>query len=538
MPGPMQLRVARSRAGAILVIALWMTLAALSHAPQARAAMATPMDVRPDSALVETLRHMEGTPLRLDEAIEAALSEATDVRDAQGVLQAARGAMRRERGAFDPELFADVTRSSTAQAKTSLFASGLDKQTEVSAGVGLRLPVGTELKASLETTRLETDALLALLNPEYSTAGKLEFTQPLLRGFGPSTWKDLSGARRDYESARARYDDAVLAMRTRVERTYWDLYAAVRDYGVALLVRDGATALVKEADTRARAGIVGPGQVATARVFLAEQEQTVLDREERLDGVSDELGSLMGRRPEADRVRFLATDEPPENFTVEPLDSLLARAYAQNLGLRAAERDVAAARVRARGAKWDMLPTLDVFGSIGGNGLAGRRLVVPFAGDTLVADPGLEGGFGDTWARVRNRDFPTWSAGVRLSVPIGFRAGAGEHERLRGELLRTEQGYLATRRTLEAQVRAGYREFSHAQKRVEAARSGADASMQQVRIGLLEFRAGRSTAFELVRLAADLAAAQQRFSQALVRAAKSAADLRRLTSGGGSPGNR
>jgi outer membrane protein TolC len=517
----------------VLVVAI-ATLAA----PQARAAAVTAMDVRPDSALAEALRHMEGTPLHLEKAIEAALLEATDVRDAQGALRAAHGAMRRERGAFDPELFADVTRSSSAQSKTSLFDTGLNRQTAVSAGVGVRLPVGTELKASLQTTRFETDALLALLNPEYSTSGKLEVTQPLLKGFGPSAWKDLSGARRDYESARARYDDAVLAMRTQVERVYWDLYAAVRDYGVTLVVRDGAAALVKEAETRARAGIVGPGQVANARVFLAEQEQDALDREEKLDAVSDQLGSLMGRRPEGERVRFLAVDEPPEDFTLEPLDTLLTRAYGQNLVLKAAERDVAAARVRAQGAKWDMLPSLDVFGSIGGNGLAGRGRTVVFAGDTLAADPGLEGGFGDTWARVRNRDFPTWSAGVRLSVPIGFRSGAGEHERLMGELERTEQRYLSTRRTLEEQVRAGYREFSHAQKRVEAARSGADASLEQVRIGLLEFRAGRTTAFELVRLAADVAAAQQRYSDALVRAAKAAADLRRFTSGGGSAGNR
>lgn len=520
------------------VTALAVVLTSALAAPRAQGAPGTAMDVRPDSALAETLRHLEGAPLRLEDAVQSALTQATDVRDAQGALQAARGAMRRERGAFDPELFADVTRSSRSQPKTTIFDTGLDRETAVSAGLGVRLPVGTELKASLQTTRFETDALLALLDPEYSTSGKLEITQPLLKGFGPSAWKDLSGARRDYEAALAKYDDAVVAMRTRVERTYWDLYAAVRDYGVAVVVRDGAAALVKEAETRGRAGIVGPGQVANARVFLAEQEQVVLDREEALDSVSDQLGSLMGRRPEAERVRFLPTDEPPEEFTVEPLDTLLARAYERNLSLKAAERDVAAARARARGAKWDMLPTLDLFGSIGGNGLAGQGRTVIFAGDTLTADPALEGGFGDTWARVRNRDFPTWSAGVRLSVPIGFRAGAGEHERLTGELQRAEQRYVSTRRTLEEQVRAGYREFSHAQRRVEAARTGADASLEQVRIGLLEFRAGRTTAFELVRLAADLAASQQRFSEALVRAAKSAADLRRLTSGGGGASNR
>ena len=55
--------------------------------------------------------------------------------------------------------------------------------------------------------------------------------------------------------------------------------------------------------------------------------------------------------------------------------------------------------------------------------------------------------------------------------------------------------------------------------------------MKKVRIGLIEFQNGRTTAFELVRLGADFAVAQQRYSQAMVRSAKAATHLRQLTSG-------
>ena len=57
------------------------------------------------------------------------------------------------------------------------------------------------------------------------------------------------------------------------------------------------------------------------------------------------------------------------------------------------------------------------------------------------------------------------------------------------------------------------------------------AAQEQVRIGLIDFYNGRTTAFELVRLGADFATAQQRYSQALVRTAKAAAILKQLTSG-------
>jgi outer membrane protein TolC len=119
-----------------------------------------------------------------------------------------------------------------------------------------------------------------------------------------------------------------------------------------------------------------------------------------------------------------------------------------------------------------------------------------------------------------------------VSVPIGFRAGSGDHQRRRAEADIAEQRAIATRRSLEERVRAAYRELEHASKRMDAAQSGVLASLEQTRIGLIEFRNGRTTAFELTRVAADLATAQQRYSQALVRTAKAYADLRRLTSEG------
>jgi outer membrane protein TolC len=86
-------------------------------------------------------------------------------------------------------------------------------------------------------------------------------------------------------------------------------------------------------------------------------------------------------------------------------------------------------------------------------------------------------------------------------------------------------------------VRAQYRELERGQKRLEIATRGVAASIKQVEIGTLEYRNGRTTAFEIVRLAADLATAQQRYSDALVRTARAAAVLRQLT-GGWYPGNK
>ncbi len=121
--------------------------------------------------------------------------------------------------------------------------------------------------------------------------------------------------------------------------------------------------------------------------------------------------------------------------------------------------------------------------------------------------------------------------GLQLTVPIGFRSRSGEYQRLRAEVVRAEQQYLAAENSLEEEVRANHRALMNGTERLEIAKKGVAAAQEQVRIGLIEFRNGRTTAFELVRLGADFAAAQNRYSEALVRTAKAAAFLKLLTSG-------
>jgi outer membrane protein TolC len=310
-----------------------------------------------------------------------------------------------------------------------------------------------------------------------------------------------------------------------VTTTYWDLYASERDLAVQRLIAERAEAFLDEASRRADVGLVGPSEVATARVFLSEQQLNELDGEERLDEVSDRLVSLLGRGPD-DESRFHPTSEPPADMTVESVDALIGRALAWNGELRAARRDVEARRAEADGARWNAFPTLDVVGSIGGNGLDGKGRAVDFGDTTIVID--ADGGLGEAVKQAVTGDFPLWSVGVTLEVPIGFREGRGERDRLNAEVERAEQQAIEIERTLQEDVRARHRELRHGLRRLELAREGVDASLDQVRIGTIEYENGRTTAFELVRLGADLATAQERYSDALVRTAKAAAELRRL----------
>jgi outer membrane protein TolC len=511
------------------LVAILSAFAAGSPAGAQRDSGAIALD--PDSALVEMLRRIEGDPLTLDRAIGLALENATSVRDARAALAAAEGALLTEKGAFDPELFVDVTTASTETPSSSPFARPdviEDRETTTSAGARILLPIGTEIEASMEARRVDTNSEFTAIDPEYRADGRVEIRQPLLKGFGPGTAGPKAAAGRDRESARAGYRNAELLTRSQVETTYWELYAAERDLAVQRLIVERANALLEQARVRERAGLVGPNEVSNARVFLAEQRLAAFDREERLDSISDALASLLGIRP-AGAPRFRPTDEPPNEFRVDPVDALLDRTFQNNAALKAAERSLEALSARATGAGWNALPALDLVGSIGGAGLSGSGREVIFGSDTLRTD--VDGGYGDALDQALGRDFPSWSVGVELSFPFPLREGRGERNRLRAEVERARQRVASIRRSLEEEVRASHRELMNSRERLEIAREGVAASLEQVRIGIIEYDNGRTTAFELVRLGADLASAQQRLSEAFVRAARAAAVLQYLTAG-------
>ncbi len=513
----------------LAVIAFVSRLAIAQETPST-AQMPTPSwETSPDSMLAAALRTIEGAPISLDEAMNQALAGATSAKEAEARLADARGALMHERGAFDPELFANWTRTSDDQLGSSVF-SGADTlktdQTTANGGVRMRLPFGTEVSAGVEVTKLESNSELAALMPEYDANGVLRVRQPLLKGFGPAAGGELSATKQEYSGARESYRDAIAALKTEVETTYWDLSASEQDLGVRIAIRSMAEALLQVAKLRNAAGLVGPNQIANARVFLAEQVQAVIDGEERLDAVSDRLATLMGTRANG-APRYRASTDPPASFATPSEEEALALAMEASPELKASELNLRAAEARARAAKWDALPTLDLEGSLGGNGLSGRPRDIVFGGDTLRTS--VDGDRGEAISQALGRDFPTWSVGLTLSLPIGLRADRGDRMRAEATRRLAEQSYIATRRSLEERVRAACRELEHGAARLEAAREGIDASLEQVRIGRIEYRNGRTTAFELVRLGADLASAQQRYSTALVRTASAAAELRRLT---------
>ena len=487
--------------------------------------------VPPDSTIDQVLQDMSGEFIELETAIARALENATAVKDAEANLAFARAAVSSERGSFDPEAFVSANRSRSESPTASPFSGAsvlINRTGSAQAGIRSTLPFGTSLEASMVGTRTETNSAFTALNPQYDSFGRLSFTHPLLAGGGSAATASLNASRHLEDAAVALLNDTVINVTATVQELYWDLYAAERNYAVQRIILSQARALLNEADLRARAGLVGPSQVENAKVFLAEQELAVLDRDEDLDRISDALVVLVGSRPE-DARRYRPTEDPPPAFPVVATGELIELALSSNEGLNSLQEGIRAAEVELKAERRNRLPTVDLVGSLSGAGLSGAGRDVIFGSDTLRTTN--TGDFVDALRQAARLDFPSWEVGVNVRIPLTGRSRNSGEARQRAEVDRLQARYDEAKRLIEQEVRRNHRALQLGADRLRIAQRGVTASQEQVRIGLIAYRNGQTTAFEIVRLGADLAAAQRRFSQALVRNAKAIAALQRLTSG-------
>ena len=509
-----------SPGGALCLVTL------LLLAPSARAAE-TPAASEPDTSYLAGETATPTLGLTLEQAQRLGADNSPSARAAAAGLRSARGARMSEAANFDPVLLLSGERNDVESPVSSPFAGSQLRTRTTSGGLAWLSPIGTRLDLGLERIRLETDAPFSTLPTERRAHARIDFVQPLWKGFGPAATRGgLRAAERELEAAREALAAATFDLAADVENAYWELFADEHRLAVRRLLRQRAAVFLRDQVLRGRAGVVGPGAVAIARTFLADQETALLDARLRAAATADRLAELMGLRPEGGEA-WRTLDQPPAPLPVEPMGPVLARALDANPSLRAARADSAAARARERRAATNAWPSIEAFGGYGASGLSGIGRQIVFGTDTVGTV--FDRGFGDAWDQVSGRDYPEWSFGLRIRTTVGWRADRGEHQRQLGQYERAREALRARRLALESAVLAAHREAELSQQGLDAALTLVAAAEEQARIARLEYQSGRGTAYDLVNFEADLAGARLREVEVRVRIARAATELRRLT---------
>ena len=126
------------------------------------------------------------------------------------------------------------------------------------------------------------------------------------------------------------------------------------------------------------------------------------------------------------------------------------------------------------------------------------------------------GGYQKSWGQVFGFDFPTWSLGLTVQVPLGNRAADAQlaqakivAERLRTQMTRTQQSVIV-------EVRGSLEVIAMQKQSLDAAHLTTQLSEEQLEAQNARYEAGFSSDFELLRYQRDFVDAKVRELRALI----------------------
>lgn len=421
---------------------------------------------------------------------------------------------------LDPVLTSNARWSHTSTPQTSAFITGTNAMISRndSAGVGLQQGFLTGTIASLNMSNqwLSTNNRSADFNPATSSSLGITITQHLLQGFGRAVnSRQIQIARNNREISDLTFKNQVITTVSAVINLYWDLVSFNEDVRVKKQALALAGKLYNDNKKQVEIGTLAPIEIVRAEAEMAARQQDLTISETQVLQQETILKNTLSRNglasPAVADAHIIATDriQMPEVEPVKPIQDLVATALAARPELAQSRMQVTNQQITLRGDRSALRPTLDAVVSVNNNGLAGNPSTLPIVPDrTRSQDPFFVGGYGAVLSQLFTRNFPDYSAGFSLNIPIGNRAAQAD---MINDQLTLRQQELGLRR-LENQVRVDVQNavigVQQAHARYQAAVKARVLQEQTLDAEEKKFALGASTMYNVILAQRDLATAR------------------------------
>ena len=271
------------------------------------------------------------------------------------------------------------------------------------------------------------------INPYTSGSLDLQITQNLLQGFGSAVnTRNIRVQKNNLKVSDLQFKQQVITTVAAVLNLYWDLVSFEEDVkarrqGVSTsqqLLEDNrkqvASGSLAEIEiTRAEAQLYASQQDLTIAQTNLMQQETVLKNALVRNGVAEAGLAGMHIVP-LDKIAIPAT-EPSR-----PIEELVAEALSKRPEIEQAKTNLESNQMNLVGIKNSLKPSLQAFAEMTNNGLTGDLTALG------AAQPGigyLAGGYGNLLGQIFRRNYPNYSAGFSLNIPLRNRAAQARSAR-------------------------------------------------------------------------------------------------------------
>lgn len=431
--------------------------------------------------------------LSLERTVMLALARNPDLRVAE-LGPAVAGAFELvERGAFDPEVFADASLGTeelveSARATGEQFPVRGDTR-EVIAGVRQSLPSGTDVELSVSQDRSASNRAPT----QESARVGLTVTQSLLRGFGPAA--NLARVRQaELETEASQYElrGFVEALLADAERAYWQYLLAGRRIAIFERSLEFARTQADEASQRVEVGVLPRSELAAFEVEVAVREQALIDaRAEKATSRLELLrlvGALGGRGADSIDREVIATTMPEaEAAPIDDVDDRVALARLIRPDLAESRLRLEQNRLEVIATRRGLLPRLDVFVALGKTGFADS--------------------FGQSVDNLSDETFDA-TVGVRFSQSLGRLVARGEQRAAMASRQQAAAAVANLEQLVSYDVRVALNEVERARQQISASATTRRLQARTAEAERDRFEAGAGTSLLVAQAQRDLLEAE------------------------------
>ncbi|HEY8850261.1 MAG TPA: TolC family protein, partial [Thermoanaerobaculia bacterium] len=454
--------------------------------------------------------------LSLDDAIKTTMVRNVGISLQRYDYLMAGQSLRGSYGIFDWFTNADLAEQSTKSPTISTFQSSGGKSTIVDLGLSQLVPTGGTYTVGLNNSRATTIGGGTLVNPAFRSNLALGATQPLLRNFGVDvTRRGINIARNTLGINREAFRGVLMDTAVTVEQSYLDLVYARQFVDVVkealFLARDQA----RITQIRIDVGASAPLDILQPQVQIATEDEALIAAVASVRDAEDQLRALMHLDPEDWDRPIIPTD--PVGYT--PVNVNAETAVAQALNLRPELRELqlatASRRIDYTYARNQVLPRLDLNLNYGAAGLGGTTAGI----DPVTGQPTgtiNSTGFPHALNQVFGNNFPSWTVGFTVGVPVTNIGARAEAKRAEYDWAFARANEEQTRQTIIVQVRKTVRDIDTNAKEIAASRAALDAAAKNLDAERRRYENGMSTNFQVLQIQQQLSDARVREIQALV----------------------
>jgi outer membrane protein len=453
--------------------------------------------------------------LTVDEAVRLALENNLGVQVARIDPQIEDLGVAQAQAAWFPT-FTSTLQGASVDTPNASFLSGAlgpkttDERLSTNVGVVQMLPWGGSYSAGWDSLRATTTNIFTNFSPQIRSSLALSYRQPLLRGFSIDTPRQqLQVSQKNREVADVTLRQSIAVTARAVQHAYWDLAFAIASLQVHQQSLDLARNWLRETRARVEIGTTAPIDIVEAEAEVALREEAVIVSEAQIATVEDALRALVYDPAAAGFWTLRIEPATPPLFKAMPVDvdAAVRAALASRTDLQRTQKSIETEDINLRYFRNQTLPDVTASIDYGLTGLGGTQFLrgAGFPGPVIGH---TQRGFADVLGDLFANDFPSWTASLTVSYPIGPTPQDAGLARARLQYLQSQTQLRNQQLQAATEVREAARQLLTNQKRVETTRVSRQLAERRLEAEERKFAAGTSTSFFVFQAQRDLAQAR------------------------------